>query len=65
MPKYVIQANWQAGKLFNQGYLNINSLTLFADKKWATLLDSKALANGWILKAQIQYPTFRFSLIET
>lgn len=62
---YVIQANWQSGKNFLQGYLQIDTLTFFSTKKGATSFTSKVLANGWILKAETLYPNYQFTLIKT
>lgn len=60
---YILQASWMSGKLVCSSYLTIPELELTPVKNKATVLTSKSLAIGWLLKAQSTYKTYKIHMI--
>lgn len=63
-PLYVIQATWAITQGSFQGYLKTQpSYSFVSSKSQATQYSSKVAANGWLLQAQMFYPTYRFTVV--
>lgn len=69
-PIYIIKANWISGTSPAVGYVQINEkisteIQIVTTKTQASQIASKVLAQGWLLKAEIDYPSYQFTIIQS
>lgn len=63
--KYAIKTSWLMNRVHTDGYITLTpEVTITQQKPKATVFQSQALCQGWLLKVQVLFPSLKFKVVE-